>query len=803
MLRDMAGNASRDTPQGREEASFGARLRRLREAAGLTQEELASKAGLSARAVSVIERGERRRPYPHTVRSLAEALGLSEDERASLFASLPARSANVLPASAPSSTESGLPLASPTALVGRERDLKGVATFLGRPGVRLLTLTGTGGVGKTCLALAAARASLAEAGLFPDGVAFVALAPLGDAALVVPTVARSLGLREMGGRSPRDALHAYLREKRFLLVLDNFEHVLEAAPEVGGLVESCQGLTVLVTSRAPLRVRGEQEYPVGPLALPASTSSPAAEEVAGSSSGRLFLERAKATSPAFEVTEENAGAVAAICWRLSGLPLALELAAAKMRFLDASALLGRLDRALAAGSGARDVPERQRTMRSTLDWSYDLLHEPEKELFRRLSIFAGGFELEAAEEVCSTGAVESWKVLVLLGNLVEQSLVLADTSPGGGTRYRMLEPVRQYALERLRESGEEEAVRWRHAAFYLALAEEAQPRIKGHDQVEWLDRLESENDNLRAAISWSLEAGEAETAARFGWALAMYWVMRARQSEGRLLMEQTLTSDLPARMRARTIWALGACIYGSGNDERLIALCEEGVALSREAGDARTEAYSLGMIGFAAVELGDLDRAARVLENALRMDRERGDAWGAAHVLIHLAVVARRRGEHPLATGYAEEALALTRQTGDRFAAEGALQLLAQMAWASDERERAARRWREALGMASGVGTTVDSAYCMQGLAAVAAARDEARRVARLLGAAEGLLEAAGLVLHAYARNELHEHAASSARERLDEQVWTAAYDEGRAMDFEEAVAYALGGEEALPPARP
>jgi len=440
-------------------------------------------------------------------------------------------------------------------------------------------------------------------------------------------------------------------------------------------------------------------------------------------------------------------------------------------------------------------------MRSTLDWSYGLLREPERELFRRLSVFAGGFELEAAEEVCATGAVEAGEVLALLGSLVEQSLVVAEASPEGGTRYRMLEPIRQYALEQLRQSGEEEEARRRHAAFYLALAEEAEPRIKGRDQVEWLDRLEAENDNLRAAVSWSLEAGEAQIAARLGWALAMYWVTRARQSEGRLLMEQTLTSELPARMRARAIWALGACIYGSGNGERLIALCEEAVALSREAGDARTEAYSLGMIGFAAVELGDLGLAARMLENALGMDRERGDAWGAAHVLIHMAVVARRRDDHPLATRYAEEALALARQTGDRFAAEGALQLLAQMAWASDERERAAGRWREALGTAFEVGTTVDSAYCMQGLAAVAAARGEARRAARLLGVAEALLEAAGLVLHAYAKSELYERAASSSRERLDELAWTAARNEGRVMSFEEAVAYALGGEEALPAA--
>jgi predicted ATPase/transcriptional regulator with XRE-family HTH domain len=791
MILHMARDTARSAQWGHEEAaSFGSCLRRLREAAGLTQEELASKAGLSARAISVLERGERKRPYPHTVRSIADALALSEEERTALFAAVPGRSAApaaAFPAAVPGT---GLPPTPTTTLVGREQDLKAVATFLGQPGVRLLTLTGTGGVGKTRLAMEAVREA---AGLFPDGAAFVALAPVGDAGLVVPTVARSLGLREAGGRSPLEALRAHLSEKRFLLVLDNLEHVLEAAPEVGGLVESCPGLTVLVTSRAPLRVRGEQEYPVGPLALPPSADSPAAEKVAGSSSGRLFAERARASSPTFEITEESAPAVASICRRLDGLPLALELVAARTRFLSPAALLLRLDRALEAG-GARDLPERQRTMRATLDWSYDLLHDPEKELFRRLSVFAGGFTLEASEAV-GTEDEETGDVL-LLGNLIEQSLILAEAEEGDEIRYRMLEPVRQYALEKLKEGGGAEKIQRRHAAFYLALAEEAEPRIKGQDQVEWLDRLEAENNDLRTAIGWSLEADDAPSAARLGWALAMYWVMRARQSEGRRLMEQTLarSADAPAGVRARAIWALSVCIYGSGDDERFMALCEEGVDLSRKAGDARTEAYSLGMMGFAALQLGDLDRAARVLEMALGMDRERDDAWGAAHVLIHLAVVTRSRGERPRATRYAEEALALARQTGDRFAAEGALQLLAQMAWASDEREDAAGRWREALEMASEVGTTVDSAYCMQGLAAVAEARGEARRTARLLGAAETLLEAAGLVLHAYARNVPHERAASSARERPGDQAWTAAHDEGRAMSFEEAVAYALEG---------
>jgi predicted ATPase/DNA-binding XRE family transcriptional regulator len=785
----VAESESRNTVLG-QEISFGVRLRRLREAAGLTQEELADRAGLSRKAISVLERGERKRPYPHTVRSLADALGLSEDERASLLASVPKRDA--ASATAPATgLELDLLPAPPTPLVGRERELEEVVDFLSRSETRLLTLTGTGGVGKTRLAAQAVREAV---GLFPDGAVFVALAPLVDPDLVLPTVAQSLGLGELGGRSPREILLTYLRGKRLLLALDNFEHVLEAAAEVAALIEGCQGLTVLVTSRAPLRIRGEQEYPVEPLALPASTVSPAVEDVASSSSGRLFAERARATSPAFEITNENASAVAAICWRLSGLPLALELAAAKTRLLDPEALLSRLDRALSAG-WARDVPERQRTMRSTLDWSHDLLSEEEKALFRRLSVFSGGFTLEVGEEVGSLkGDVDAEEVLELLGRLAEQSLVIVTQDRNTGTRYGMLEPVRQYALEKLEESEEAGEVRLRHARYYLALTEEAEPHIKGHEQVTWLDRLEAENDNLRAAIGRSLEAGDALTASRFGWALGMYWVMRARREEGRLLMEQTLAqgSDLLARMRARVLFALALCVNGSEEDERLMAISEESSTLFRRAGDRYGEACALLVLSFAALQLGELDRAERVLEEALEGFREHEDAWGSAHSLNHLAVASLRRDDYPRAAGYAEKALADTRRSGDRLGANVALHLLAQAAWASDEHERAAGYFREALVLASEAADKTSSAYCMQGLAAVAEAQGEPRRAARLLGAAEALLEAAGVPVYVTTDHDLHQRVASATHERLGEQEWSAAWDEGRAMTSEQAVEYAL-----------
>jgi len=777
-----------------QDVPFGRRLKRLRETAGLTQEELAEKAELSAKGISDLERGQRRRPYPNTVRSLADALELSENERAALVAVVPGRGGPRVAAA--TVHDRVLPVPS-TQLVGRERNLDEVGGLIRHPEVRLLTLTGTGGVGKTRLALEAVRES---AQLFPDGTVFVTLASLSKADLVMPTVVRSLGLRETKSQASREVLRIHLQGKRLLLVLDNFEHVLEAAPEVSSLIEVCTDLCVLVTSRAPLRVRGEHEYPVPPLTLPASTKAPEIEEVSNSASGRLFVERAKEASPAFGLTVANAGAVATICWRLAGLPLALELAAAKATFLDPATMLLRLEQALSTG-WARDLPERQRTMRASLDWSHNLLDGAQQELFGRLAVFSGGFTLEAAEAVgAAREEVGSRDVLDLLGRLVEQSLVVVFSTDGISPRYGMLEPVRQYALERLEESGEAGEARRRHAEFFLALAERAEPEIKGHDQVEWLDSLEAENGNLSAAISWSLEAGDALRVVRFGWALGMYWVMRIRQGEGRLWMEQVVSrSDLPAKMRGRVRWALSVCMYGFGDDQRLQTLAEEGVALSRQARDRFGEGLALGIHGFAALQLGELDQASRLLEESLDIFRELRDAWAAAHVLNHLAVVPLRQDDYPQAVGFAEEALALTRLTGDRFAANISLNLLAQAAWASGEHRLAERYLREALAVAHEIRAWMDAAYCVQGLAAAAGERDEQQRAARMLGAADAMLESAGHRFRDMATDdhEPHQHAVSAAREQLGKRAWTAAWEEGRAMTFDQAVAFAL--EEPLP----
>ena len=823
-LEDRPEPAVRGTDGGHGEP-FGTMLKRLRDRAGLTQEELASRAGLTAKAVSALECGERRRPYPNTVRSLADALALTDAESASLAAAVPGRGENVRAADA-GAPPAVLP-APATALVGRERDVEAVAGLIRHPENRLVTLTGPGGVGKTRLSTEVARALLA-AGPFLDGASFVALAPLEDASLVVPTIAQALlDAGETEGLSSSASLRAYLQDRRLILVLDNFERLLDAAPELAGLIEACPGLAVLATSRAPLRIRGEREYPVAPLDVPDPTRAPRLDDVAGAPAVELFVQRARQASPTFEVSEANAAAVAAICWRLEGLPLALELAAARMRFLGPTALLSRLDRALEA-SGARDLPERQRTMRATLDWSHELLSGPEKGLFARLSVFAGGFTLEAAEAVGEGVGSGDEDVLVLLERLVEQSLVLAEPATDGGVRYRMLEPVRQYAREKLDEGGEGGQTRRRHAEYHLALAERAKPELNGPAQAVWLDRLEAEPDNLRAAIGWSLGRGDPEVALRLVAALWWFWYKRGHLTEGRRWLEEALErSPTPAPARAEALNGAGVLARNQADYDPARARLTESLALQRELGDGKGTADVLLNLGTVALDRGDAVGAATLFDESLSLRRQLGDRWGAALALNNLGVAARARGDLADAASLCEESLEQFRALGDRAGIAMVLSNLGMVAEEEGTPAEAARFYDESLNLYreledkrnvallacrlgglsrieedyARAGTLFDEALLLhrelgdrlgigqdlEGLAAMRAALGRPEAALRLWAAAERLREEIGAPPED-AERARYEPLVAKARAALGEEAFAKVWAEGRKLKPERAL---------------
>jgi predicted ATPase len=857
---------------------FGAVLKGHRRAAGLTHEALAERAGLGARTISDLERGVNAAPRRATLARLADALRLAPAQRAELEAA--ARGPH--PPAPAAERPSDLPL-QPTGFVGRARELAEVARLLRTS--RLVTLTGAGGCGKTRLAFRVAD-DLSPA--YPDGVYLVPLESLVEASQVLPATAGRLGLTQPPGTGgvPRPALPdargpaegddrtllerltGHIGDRRLLLVLDNFEQVLGAAPLLADLLAGCPRLSVLVTSRIPLHLRGEQEFPVPPLALPDPTGRlPPPERLGAYDAIALFVRRARAARADFALTDGNAAAVAEVCRRLDGLPLAIELAAAWIKVLPPDAVNAQLvAHRLALSTGdARDVPARQRTLRGAIAWSYDLLSADERALFRRLAIFAGGFTLGAARAVVddppavgsdhrrrddpgSGRASAASDVLRELADLVDKSLLQPAEAIDGEPRFGMLETVRAFALERLGAgTGEAETLRRRHLAYYVALAEEAEPRLLGAEQAAWFERLAREQDNIRAALEWAVERGAAGLGLRLvgalWWFLLFHPHLGVRWDRLRTLLAlpeggaRQPSADEPGqrvsrRVRAKALLTVGALAWEWGGDpvasrvfnseslalsrelgdswgisvaltclghaarvEREYAtaqrLYEEALAAARSAGDRRMVMFDLYNLGVLRHIQGDDAGARPFLAESLEIGQEVGDRWTVAAALMNLGHAARAEGDAAAARARYDASLALFRQAGARTGIAYALGHLGMLTLDEGDPRAARPLLEESLGMHREVSNRRFVAGALEGLAGLAAAQGQASRALRLAGAAAALRAAIGRPPTATERARL-ERWLQPARRELGDAASEAAWAAGRLMPLERAIAEAL-----------
>jgi predicted ATPase/Tfp pilus assembly protein PilF len=674
-----------------------------------------------------------------------------------------------------------------TSFIGREQEIEQLKELLGT--ARLLTLTGTAGVGKTRLAQEVASRVLTD---YSEGVWLVELAALADPELVVGAVAAALGVREQPGKALLATLCDALSRRSMLLLLDNCEHVVGVCAALAeALLRVCPGLRVLATSREPLGIVGELLWRVPALSVPGPNHMPAVTELSRYEAVRLFVERARLSRPEFGLTAENARVIAEVCRRLEGIPLALELAAARVRALTLEQMLARMDESFGVltGGGRTRLP-RQQTMRGAIAWSYGLLGQDEKRVFERLAVFAGGCTLKAAEAVCGAGRDLGMEVLDVVASLVDKSLLQPTQQADGEARFEMLETIREYGLERLEASGETEQLRRRHADYYLALAAEAAPELFGAREPEWLERLEAEHDNVRAALQWLLEH-DAEAGLRLAAAVYFFWNVHGHYTEGRRWLEAALgrSGTAPSIVRAKALGGAGnlACLQGDMAPARVYF--EESVRLAGEAGDTGLIAWTSLGLGIVAAQRGEIEAARASLEASLASGRELGEDRLVAATLNALGEMARLEGEWAAARKLYDEAFAMSRQAGTPDGVSTVLDNLGAVACEEGDLRKARACYREALAIAQALGNRNEIAYSLDGLAAVAARQGAWARSARLAGAAQGLRDAIGYELEPIDR-AFRERYVAEVREQLGEAALEAALAEGRALTLEQAIAY-------------